>query len=62
MYGIKKGNQKSNGFTPEKNQYDLAGEFGITKANLHNYKKLQLLIPELQDLVEEGKLSMSTAF
>ncbi|WP_431086818.1 hypothetical protein [Paenibacillus sp. 8b26] len=43
---------KSNNFTLAKTQEDIAQELGITKQQLHNYKKLLTLIPELQDMVE----------
>ncbi|AET62138.1 hypothetical protein ACWHAM_20290 [Paenibacillus terrae] len=35
----------------QKTQADIAQELGITKQQLHNYKKLLTLIPELQDMV-----------
>ncbi|TKH39089.1 hypothetical protein C1I59_07550 [Paenibacillus polymyxa] len=39
---------ESNNFNPyAKTQADIAQELGITKQQLHNYKKLLTLIPEL---------------
>ena len=64
LYGIKKGsNQHSlrNNFV-SKTQDQLSQEIGIDKRQLQNYKKLLNLIPELQDLVQEQKLSASTAY
>jgi hypothetical protein len=43
---------ESNNFTHQKTQTDIAQELGITKQQLHNYKKLLTLIPELQNMVE----------
>lgn len=39
---------------PQATQRDLANELGITPKQLRNYKQLNSLIPELQDMVEEG--------
>ncbi|MEC0182877.1 hypothetical protein P4H61_15445, partial [Paenibacillus peoriae] len=44
---------ESNNFTLAKTQEDIAQELGITKQQLHNYKKHLTLISELQDMVEE---------
>ena len=42
---------ESNNFTHQKTQTDIAQELNIMKQQLHNYKKLLTLIPELQDMV-----------
>ncbi|TKH41891.1 hypothetical protein C1I60_21515 [Paenibacillus terrae] len=47
---------ESNNFTQQKTQADIAQELGITKQQLHNYKKLLTLILELQDMVEDQNL------
>lgn len=66
-HGGDRGNQhsrkeaKSNNFTLAKTQEDIAQELGITKQQLHNYKKLLTLIPELQYMVEEQDLKATTA-
>ncbi|SHK41713.1 hypothetical protein [Desulforamulus aeronauticus] len=72
IYGIKHGGkdfygnqfnkkESSNNFkTP--NQEELAEQIGLTPQQLHNYKKLTTLIPELQDLVESNKLKATTAY
>ncbi|MDM0529532.1 ParB/RepB/Spo0J family partition protein [Clostridium perfringens] len=39
------------------NQEQIASEFGITPRQLRRLKKLQDLIPELQDMVEQDELS-----
>ncbi|SHF75898.1 chromosome partitioning protein, ParB family [Caldanaerobius fijiensis DSM 17918] len=69
IYGVKRGrpNNVSNGTEKQeavspfsKTQTELAEDIGITERRLKQLKKLNDLIPELQKLVEEGKLS-STA-
>ena len=45
---------EGNNFRPKISQSDLANELGITPKQLRNYKQLNSLIPELQDMVEEG--------
>ncbi|MDQ0496902.1 hypothetical protein [Paenibacillus brasilensis] len=66
-HGGDRGNQyvskeaKSNNFTLAKTQEDIAQELGITKQQLHNYKKLLTLIPELQDMVEDQNWKARTA-
>lgn len=74
IYGIRNGsaggigvNQytnelESNNFTEAKTQSDLASELNMTKQQLHNFKKLNDLIPEFQELVEEGSLKATTAY
>lgn len=52
---------ESNNFTHKKTQTDIAQELNITKQQLHNYKKLLTLIPELQDMVEDQDLKATTA-
>lgn len=49
---------ESNNFTHKKTQTDIAQELNITKQQLHNYKKLLTLIPELQDTVPERSLRL----
>jgi len=40
-----------------KTQQDLADEIGISKRTWQNYTKLTELIPEIQDLIQDGKVS-----
>lgn len=42
-------------------QKDLAEKIGIGQDTLGNYKTLQKLTPELQELVQEGKIGFTTA-
>lgn len=64
IYGIYHGNhinEKSNNFT-SKTQTGLASELNMTKQQLHNFKQLNDLIPELQELVETNQLKATTAY
>ena len=42
-------------------QQDIADKLGITVQTLRNYKKLTEMIPELEDLVDTGIVSNTTA-
>ena len=67
IYGIHQGNgsnqyeQKPNNSDNAKSQEDLASELGISVDTLNNYKKLATSIPEIQSLVESGKVTKSVA-
>lgn len=74
IYGIREGsaNEKgtnrigvSNNFTDQSDtpttESDLATQLGLTRQSLQNYKKLADMIPELQDLIETGKVTATTA-
>ncbi|WP_283714646.1 hypothetical protein [Clostridium perfringens] len=43
-------------------QKQIAEEFGITPRQMQRLKKLQDLIPELQDMVEQDELSASIGY
>ena len=67
-YGTKKGGNGSNqhkqiqnNFAIAKTQQDIADEVGVTTVTIQNYKRLALAIPEIQDLVNTGKVSPTTA-
>ena len=45
-----------------KTQADLASQIGISQQQLQDYKKLNTLIPELQELVETGRLKATTGY
>lgn len=64
IYGIKRGNNQTSlqDNLASKTQSDLADQFGISKQQLQDYKKLLSLIPELQDLVEKDVLSPTIAY
>ena len=74
LYGIKNGgsgfygNQHSkneeltNNFTaPKKTEKDIADMMGISRQQLQNYKKLTEMIPELEELVDTGIATPTTA-
>ena len=74
LYGIKNGgsgfygNQHSkneeltNNFTaPQKTEKDIADMMGISRQQLQNYKKLTEMIPELEELVDTGIATPTTA-
>ena len=65
IYGIKNGNNQhteslSHNEKPT-TQNDLAKQLDISKAQLNRYKSLTDLIPELQDAVQSGKITATTA-
>lgn len=65
IYGINHGgNRKSNPNNLDlkvTTQKDLANMIGVNDETLRNYKKLTTLIPELEDLVETGIVTPTTA-
>lgn len=72
LYGIQhgansfQGNQfevvtPNNSVSPQKTQEQLAREFGISVDTLQNYKMLADMIPELEELMDTGIVSKSTA-
>lgn len=66
-YGIKRGGNGSNQFAKtdnvenSKSQKDIAEQLGMSVDTYGNAKKLLDLIPELQELLEQGRLTTSTA-
>lgn len=63
IYGIKNGGDRKSGETklPLKSQSDLAEELNMSKVQLRKYKSLTDLIPELQDAVQSGRITATTA-
>lgn len=64
MYGIRNGNNQYNKSLPkisEPSQTDLTSQMGISVDTLNNYKRLTEMIPELEDLVDTGIVTKSTA-
>lgn len=70
IYGVRygsaneKGNNRigeSNNFTDQMTESDLAEQYGLTRQTVHNYKQLSDMIPEMQELVETGVVSKTTA-
>ena len=64
LYGIQNGgDRKSDPKISElkNDQADLASQMGISVDTLNNYKRLTEMIPELEDLVDTGSVTKSTA-
>ena len=64
-YNIKQGNNQhkrmENNFTSSKTAEDLAEENGVTRQTISNYKRLASSIPEMQELLNTGKVTPTTA-
>lgn len=67
IYGVRNGsagsaitNSEETKF-PRKTQSDIAEEVDMTVQQLRKYKSLTDLIPELQDAVQSGKVTATTA-
>ena len=67
IYGIREGSygkSHTNNFNGEdvpKTEKEFADRLGITQQTLQNYKKLTEMIPELEDLVDTGIATPTTA-
>ena len=66
IYGIQHGNNQYVSSTPKSSessltQDELAAQIGISADSLRNYKLLTEMIPELEDLLDTGIVSKSTA-
>ena len=62
IYGVREGRpEKLPNYSVVKSQSDLAAEFGISVDTLQNYKTLTEMIPELEDLVDTGIVTNTTA-
>lgn len=64
IYGFKEGRPEklSNNFTDNPHsESDLAAQLGLTRQSLQNYKQLATMIPEIQDLINTGKVTATTA-
>lgn len=63
IYGIKNGGDRKSEETklPLKSQSDLAEELNMSNVQLRKYKSLTDLIPELQDAVQSGRITATTA-
>ena len=51
----------NNSVSPQKYQSDLAAQMDISVDTLRNYKTLTEMIPELEDLVDTGIVTNTTA-
>ncbi len=61
IYGIKHGNNRYEINSPLKKEKDLASDMGMDVRTLQNYKKLTEMIPELEELVDTGITTPTTA-
>ncbi len=65
LYGIQHGNNQyertRNNFVSTKTQEDLAAQLDMDVRTLQNYKLLTEMIPELEDLVDTGIVTKTTA-
>ena len=66
IYGIQRGNNQHTNSTPMSSessftQEQLAAQIGISSDSLRNYKLLTEMIPELEDLLDTGIVSKTTA-
>lgn len=66
IYGFKEGRPEklSNNFTDNSDPHtetELAERMGLTRQSLQNYKKLAELIPEVEDFLDTGMISATTA-
>lgn len=43
-------------------QDDIAAELGVDKTTLQNLKRLSTLLPEIQDIISDGRISATTGF
>lgn len=62
IYGIKHGNNGKTMNNSRSRQKDLASNIGIDESQLRNYKKLNQLIPEFQELVWECCAQVGKSF
>lgn len=68
IYGIKNGGDRGNQYKEADSnncnlpkQTDLADKLGMSMQTLQNYKKLTEMIPELEELVDTGITTPTTA-
>lgn len=68
IYGIQKGGNRGNQYLPNPNnsdlptQSDLANQLNVDQDTITNYKKLTTLIPELQQMVENGSMKATVGY
>jgi len=71
IYGIRQGSANGKGdnrigeqdnLADQKTQGELADQVGISKQQLQDYKKLTTLIPELQQMVENGSMKATVGY
>lgn len=57
-----KGSLEQDNLTPKYSQEDLSNELQISKQQLQDYKKLTNLIPELQQMIENGSMKATVGY
>lgn len=61
LYGIKEGRPEKLPNNSVINQSDIASQMGISVDTLQNYKLLAEMIPELEELIDTGIVTKTTA-
>ena len=63
LYGVKHGGDREASLNNSNllSQSDIANQLGISIATLHNYKMLSDMIPELEELIDTGIVTKTTA-
>lgn len=61
LYGIEHGNNRYEKNSSLKTQADLAAQLGISVDTLQNYKMMAEIIPELEELIDTGIVTKTTA-
>lgn len=64
LRGVKRGNNQHRSLPNNSvsSQEYIAKELGVTVDTLQNLKRLNTLLPELQDIISEGRISATTGF
>ncbi len=62
LRGVKHGGDRAGGKFCRLNQEDIANKLGIAVRSIRNLKMLTKLIPALQDIITEGKITPSTGY
>lgn len=57
-----KGSLEQDNLTPKYSQEDLSKDLQISKQQLQDYKKLTNLIPELQQMIENGSMKATVGY
>ena len=65
LQGIKKGNNQYSSMgnnSRSTSQEDIAKELGVDVTTIRNLKRLTTLIPEIQDIISDGKITPTTGY
>lgn len=60
--GVKVGRPNKSGNNVRISQEDIAAELGVDTRTLRNLKSLNTLLPEIQGIISEGRVSATTGF